>query len=84
VRKRVAETRSAKVQPAASSVFLRFSIDQHGLLAHRRRQIELFLAMRVAVIDGGGGDARQRTRAASADDDPGAYGIITSVRRSAW
>ena len=65
-------------QPAASRLERLFQIlhRQHGLLAHRRRQVELLVAVRMAVIHGGRGDARQEDEPATRDDDAGCVGHV--------
>ena len=57
------------VQPAAASVFRRFSSGQHRLLAHGGRQVEVFLPVRMVVIDGGGRHPGEEHEAPPADDD---------------
>src|SRR6266536_5935719 len=42
---------------------------ERGLLAHGSRQVELLLAMRMAVVDGRGRDSREEEETAAPDEE---------------
>ena len=56
---------------------------QHGLLAHGRRQVEVLVPVRVVMVDGAAVTPDRKTSAPRRTTMAGAYGIITSFRRSA-